>query len=70
MPTRSFAHIHCWHTEQKFSKHAFRGGQYTLEDARGADLDVASDYCLAMSFRSLGDLDAPVGPIIRAAIEQ
>jgi glycosyltransferase involved in cell wall biosynthesis len=70
MPTRSFAHIHCWHTEQKFSKHAFRGGQYTLEDARGADLDVASDYCLAMSFRSLGDLDAPVGPIIRSAIEQ
>ena len=31
-------------------------GRYTLEDARDLDLGVVSDYCMAMSFRSLGDL--------------
>ena len=69
-PTRSVAHIHCWHTDEKFSKHAFRDGRYTLDDVRDADLEVVSDYCMAMSFRSLGDVEAPVGPIMRAAMER
>jgi hypothetical protein len=47
-----------WHTGEKFSKHAFMGGRYTLEDARDLDLNVVRDYCMAMSFRSLGDLKA------------
>jgi len=68
-PTLSFAHIHCWHTDEKFSKHDFSRGRYTLDDARGADLGVVSGYCMAMAFRSLGDLEAPVGQIMRAAIE-
>ena len=69
-PTRNYAHIHCWHTDQKFSKHAFLNGDYTVDDVRGADLGVVSDYCMIMSFRSLGDLDAPAGPIIRAAMQK
>jgi protocatechuate 3,4-dioxygenase beta subunit len=50
------AHIHCWHTDDKFSKHHFMSGRYTPDDARDLDLDVVSDYCMAMSFRSLDDL--------------
>jgi Sec-independent protein translocase protein TatA len=53
-----YAHIHCLHTDEKFSKHAFMGGQYTLEDAQDLDLQVVRDYCMALSFRSLGDLEA------------
>lgn len=68
-PTVSYAHIHCWHTEEKFSKHAFTDGRYTLDDLRAADLGVASDYCLAMAFRSLGDIEGPAGPIMRAMLE-
>jgi glycosyltransferase involved in cell wall biosynthesis len=55
-PLLRYAHIHCWHRDEKFSKHAFMGGRYTLEDARDLDLHVVRDYCMAMSFRSLGDL--------------
>jgi hypothetical protein len=57
-PLSRYAHIHCWHTDEKFSKHHFMGGQYTLEDAQDLDLHVVRDYCMAMSFRSLGDLKA------------
>ena len=66
-PTSRFPHIHCWHTDEKFSKHFFMSGRYTSADTLGLDLDVIRDYCLAMSFRSLDDLRAPareptVGP--------
>ena len=54
-------HIHCWHTDDRFSKHAFMSNRYTLADARDLDLDVVRDYCMAMSFRSLGDLDQADG---------
>ena len=67
-PTRTHAHIHCWHTPHRFSKHAFLDGRYTLDDVQNADMDVLSDYCLTMAFRSLGDLPAPVGPIMRVAL--
>ena len=68
-PTSQFAHIHCWHTPEKFSKHAFMAGAYALADARGLDLDVARDFCMAMSFRSLGDLHPSLAPLVRAALE-
>ncbi len=68
-PTSQFAHIHCWHTPEKFSKHAFMAGGYALADARGLDLDVARDFCMAMSFRSLGDLHPSLAPLVRAALE-
>ena len=60
-PLSRYAHIHCWHTDEKFSKHHFMSGRYTLEDAQDLDLDVVRDYCMAMSFRSLGDLKALEG---------
>jgi hypothetical protein len=56
--TLDYAHIHCWHTDKKFSKHAFQAGQYTLDDVRGTDLGVVRDYCMVMAFRSLADLDS------------
>jgi hypothetical protein len=57
-PLSRYAHIHCWHTDDKFSKHHFMSSRYTLEDAQDLDLHVVRDYCMAMSFRSLGDLKA------------
>jgi len=54
-PISDFPHIHCWHTEDKFSKHWFMAGRYTQDDAQGVDVGVIRDYCMAMSFRSLDD---------------
>jgi hypothetical protein len=36
-------HIHCWHTDEKFSKHWFMSGRYTEEDASNLGLDVIAD---------------------------
>jgi hypothetical protein len=58
-PTSRFPHIHCWHTDDKFSKHFFMAGRYTPADAHGPSLDVVRDYCMAMSFRSLDDVRPP-----------
>lgn len=58
-PTSRFAHVHCWHTDDKFSKHAFMSGKYTLADADDLDLNVVRDYCMAMSFRSLVERTHP-----------
>jgi hypothetical protein len=69
-PVSRCAHIHCWHTDDKFSKHHFMSGRYTSEDARDLDLDVVSDYCMAMSFRSLGDLARRNGSMHGVAIER
>ena len=60
-PLSRYAHIHCLHTDEKFSKHHFMSGRYTLEDAQDLNLHVVRDYCMAMSFRSLGDLEALQG---------
>jgi hypothetical protein len=65
-----FPHLHCWHTDDKFSKHAFMCGRYTLEDARDLDLDIVNDYCLAMSFRALGDLVPSAAPLIRTVMDR
>jgi hypothetical protein len=53
--TRAYPHIHCSHTDEKFSKHWFMGGRYTDADAQHLDLDVIADYCMAMAFRTLDD---------------
>lgn len=55
-PVSRYAHIHCWHTDDKFSKHWFMNGRYLPEDAQNLDLSVIADYCMALSFQSLGDL--------------
>jgi hypothetical protein len=63
-PTSRFVHIHSWHTDDKFSKHAFMSRRYTPADADDLSLDVVRDYCLAMSFRSLADLQAAAAPLV------
>ncbi len=60
------AHIHCWHTDKKFSKHTFTGGGYQLGDLHDLDLQVVRDYCLAMAFRSLGDLHPSIAPLVQS----
>lgn len=68
-PLSSYAHIHCWHTDEKFSKHAFAQGKYTLADLKDLDLQVVRDFCLAMAFRSLGDIHPSLGPLVRKELE-
>jgi hypothetical protein len=54
--TWKYPHIHCQHTDEKFSKHHFMGGDYTQDDAQNLDMSVIRDYCMALSFQSLSDL--------------
>jgi hypothetical protein len=51
-----YPHIHCWHTDQLFSKHTFMRGGYARQDIDGRDLSIIKNYCLAMSFVSLEEL--------------
>jgi hypothetical protein len=52
------AHLHCWYTEDKFSKSWFTSRRYTAQDRENLDLEVIPDYAMEMSFRSLADLEA------------
>lgn len=56
VPIENYAHIHCWHTDANFSKHRFMNGQYTHEDTENLDLSLVPDFCMALSFQSLDDL--------------
>jgi hypothetical protein len=40
-------HIHCWHTEERFSKIKFKDGLYTPDKFNETDLDITivRDYC-------------------------
>jgi hypothetical protein len=58
-----YPHVHCWATDEKFSKHAFMGGRYTEEDARDLDPNLVADYCMAKSFESLEDLEQVIAKI-------
>jgi hypothetical protein len=53
------AHIHCWHTDIRFSKHHFMDGLYLEEEeTSNLNLDIIAHYAMEMSFRSLHDLAA------------
>ncbi len=52
-------HIHAWHIEEYFSKHAFRNGDYAQIDPATIDRTTLGGYC---HWLALADLDA-----IRAA---
>ena len=55
-----YPHIHCWHTDQRFSKHAFmRGRLHAARTSRRATSAIIHNYCLALSLLSLEEL-APV----------
>jgi hypothetical protein len=54
-----YPHIHCWHTNQHFSKHAFMRGDYSRHDIEDRDVSIIHNYCLAVSLLSREEL-APV----------
>jgi glycosyltransferase involved in cell wall biosynthesis len=51
-PTSRYPHIHCWHTDEDFSKHRFLAGGYDDVDPASLDPGVIRDYCLALSLRA------------------
>lgn len=44
-----FPHIHCWHSEQFFSKFAWMRGEYDELSISNVDVNVIRDYCLFVS---------------------
>lgn len=50
-----YPHIHCWHTDKKFSKHLFMAGKYSQDDVEGLNIEVISDYCLAFAWLARED---------------
>lgn len=48
-------HIHCWHTDETFSKFAFQRGKYDHLEEKDLDLGVIRDYCTAMAVRGQKD---------------
>ncbi len=52
LPAAQFAHAHCWHTSETFSKFAYRTGAY--DDVDPDELDVAQVryYCLWHALRA------------------
>ncbi|MBI1292901.1 hypothetical protein GC173_16935 [bacterium] len=51
-PVDDHPHIHCWHTDQLFSKFVFCDGGYRDVDEASLDLGVIREYCLAMALRA------------------
>jgi hypothetical protein len=51
-----YAHIHCWHTDQLFSKHIFMQGGYAQDSARDLDVSIVKNYCLALSMLAADEL--------------
>jgi len=45
-------HIHCWHTDNMFSKFWFWAGRYDDMPTDNLDLDKIRDYCLYMALKS------------------
>lgn len=45
-------HIHCWHTDETFSKFQFYKGTYDAIDPSSLDLSVIREYCLSMALRA------------------
>ncbi len=50
--TARYPHVHCWHTDNKFSKFWFADGRYGPEDFENLDIGIIRDYCLEMARRS------------------
>ena len=50
----SHPHIHCWHTQSKFSKFSFHKGAYNHINKNSLNTDIVHDYCLYMALKSIG----------------
>ncbi len=51
-PVKNHPHIHCWHTDDMFSKFWFWAGKYDHMSIENLDLDIIRDYCLYMALKS------------------
>jgi len=49
-------HIHCWHTDNVFSKFWFECGKYDHMTKEGLNLDIVKDYCMYMALKSKEDM--------------
>jgi hypothetical protein len=45
-------HIHCWHTDNMFSKFQFTAGKYDNLTTEDLDLNLVKDYCLYIALKS------------------
>ncbi|WP_018248559.1 DUF7164 domain-containing protein [Orenia marismortui] len=45
-------HIHCWHTNNMFSKFQFEAGNYDDLSIENLDIDKVNNYCLYMALKS------------------
>ncbi|HEY8954763.1 DUF7164 domain-containing protein [Chitinophaga sp.] len=45
-PVNTHAHLHCWHTDEKFSKFEFTKGKYEGIKIENLDISRIDDYCL------------------------
>ncbi|TFB14289.1 hypothetical protein E3U55_14005 [Filobacillus milosensis] len=45
-------HIHCWHTDNMFSKFHFTAGKYDHLNTKDLDVDIINNYCLSMALKS------------------
>jgi hypothetical protein len=53
---REHPHIHCWHSDECFSKFQFVAGKYDHTDLDGLDIDKVQDYCLYIALKSKLDM--------------
>jgi len=45
-------HIHCWHTNNMFSKFEFEAGNYDQLSTKNLDIDQVNNYCLYIALKS------------------
>ncbi|WP_182199318.1 DUF7164 domain-containing protein [Paraliobacillus salinarum] len=53
-PIKNHPHIHCWHTDEMFSKFQFTAGHYDSLSLENLNLDtnIIKDYCLFIALKS------------------
>ncbi|MGL4738998.1 MAG: DUF7164 domain-containing protein [Cellulosilyticaceae bacterium] len=51
-PVANHPHIHCWHTNDIFSKFAFEKGTYNNINLQTLNPNIVCDYCLATALKS------------------
>lgn len=51
------SHIHCWHTDNIFSKFQFAAGKYDHLSMSDLDITKIKDYCLYIALKSKQEID-------------
>jgi hypothetical protein len=54
-------HIHCWHTNQPFSKFQFASGEYNDTPLKQLNINIVKDYCMYISLKALQEIDLMKG---------